>query len=173
MDGKQRQAEVYLHHADGHRIPVMVRTSPIQDENGVIIGAVETFSDNTSLLTVRRRMGKLEKTVLIDPATEIGNRRYIEMKLKSALDEFQQHRVPFGVIFLDIDYFKLVNDSYGHDSGDKVLQMVAKTLQHNMRTDDTVARWGGDEFIALLAGVNRQKLLSVAEKIRNLIEDPT
>ena len=88
------------------------------------------------------------------------------------MDEFQQHRVPFGVIFLDIDYFKLVNNSYGHNSGDKVLQMVAKTLQHNMRTDDTVARWGGDEIIALLAGVNRQKLLSVAEKIRNLIKDP-
>jgi diguanylate cyclase (GGDEF)-like protein/PAS domain S-box-containing protein len=170
-DGKPREAEVYLHHADGHRVPVMVRTSPIQDEKGAIVGAVETFSDNTSLLTVRRRMGKLEKTVLLDPGTGVGNRRHIEMKLKSALDEFQQHRVPFGVLFLDIDHFKLVNDTYGHHAGDKALQMVAKTLQHNMRSDDTVARWGGEEFIVLLAGVNRQGLLSVAGKLRHLIEE--
>jgi diguanylate cyclase (GGDEF)-like protein/PAS domain S-box-containing protein len=170
-DGKQRQAEIYLHHANGHRIPVMVRTSPIRDKNGKINGAVETFSDNTSLLTIRRKMGKLEKTILLDPGTGIGNRRYIEAKLRSAMDEFQQQRIPVGVLFLDLDYFKLVNDTYGHDTGDKVLEMVAKTLQRNMRSGDTIARWGGEEFIAILSGINKQGLFSAARKLCHLVEE--
>jgi diguanylate cyclase (GGDEF)-like protein/PAS domain S-box-containing protein len=171
QDGKPRQAEVYLHHANGHRVPVLIRTSPIRDHEGNIEGAVETFSDNTAVLSVRRRVGKLEKSVMFDPGTGIGNRRYFEARLRSAIDEFQQHRVRFGVLFLDIDYFKKVNDTYGHDIGDKVLQAVANTLDLNTRADDTVARWGGEEFIVILRGVSRKELHSTAEKFCHLIAE--
>ncbi len=169
-DGKSREAEVYLHHADGHRIPVMIRTSPIRDAAGEIVGAVETFSDNTSLLSTRRRANRLEQTILLDPLTGIGNRRFIDIRLQSALSEFQQHRVPFGVLFIDIDDFKGVNDRYGHDAGDRILLLVARTLQHNLRADDAIARWGGEEFLALLHGVDRQTLVNVAEKLRMLLD---
>jgi diguanylate cyclase (GGDEF)-like protein/PAS domain S-box-containing protein len=170
-DGKQREAEVYLHHADGHRIPVLVRTSPIRDANGEVIGAVETFSDNSSLLSTRRRVNRLEQAVLLDPLTGIGNRRFIDIRIQSAFFEFQQHRIPSGILFIDIDDFKSVNDRFGHDIGDRALHLVAATLKHNLRGDDAVARWGGEEFIALLASVDEEGLVNAAEKLRALIEN--
>jgi diguanylate cyclase (GGDEF)-like protein/PAS domain S-box-containing protein len=170
-DGIMRQAEVYMHHADGHRVPILVRTTPIRDTNGRIVGGVETFSDNTSLLTVRRRARDLEKTVLLDPLTGVGNRRHFEMKLKSAFVEQENYPQPFGLLFLDIDHFKQINDEIGHDAGDQVLRMVARTLQRNVRNDDTLARWGGEEFIVLLVNIDRKGLETAAEKLRILIEN--
>jgi diguanylate cyclase (GGDEF)-like protein/PAS domain S-box-containing protein len=171
QDGKRRQAEVYLHHADGHRIPVLVRTSPIRDKDGNIIGAVENFSDNASLLSTRRRIGRLEQAAFIDPGTGIGNRRLLELKLSSAFGETRHNRIPHGILFLDIDYFKQVNDIHGHDIGDRVLEMVAKTIQNNVRVEDTVARWGGEEFFVILRGISRKGLLNSAEKLRHLIAE--
>ena len=170
-NGKQREAEVYLHHADGYRVPVLVRTSPIRKENGEIVGGVETFSDNTSLLTIRRLASKLEQTVLLDPLTGVGNRRHIEIRLQSALSEFQQHRIPVGILFIDIDYFKQMNDKSGHTAGDQVLRMVANTIQHNIRNEDTLARWGGEEFIVLLTGIDQASLVNTAEKPCTLVEN--
>ncbi len=171
LDGIPREAEVFLHHADGHRLPVLIRTSPIRDPGGQIIGAVETFSDNTTLLSSRRRIHRLEESILLDPLTGIGNRRFIDIRLRSAISEFQQHRVPCGLLFIDVDNFKSINDARGHPAGDRVLIMVARTLLHNTRSDDTIARWGGDEFLVLLAGVDRDGMRNVAEKLHALIRN--
>lgn len=169
-DGKRREAEIFLHHADGHRVPVLIRTSPLQDGEGKNIGAIEVFSDNSSLFSTRRRVRRLEESVMLDPLTGIGNRRYMEAKIQAALAEFQQHRIPFGVLFIDIDYFKQVNDTYGHNFGDKVLRLVATTLMKNVRPDDSVARWGGEEFVVLLADIDMENVIAVAEKLRVLVK---
>jgi diguanylate cyclase (GGDEF)-like protein/PAS domain S-box-containing protein len=169
-DGKKREAEIYLHHADGHRIPILVRTSPIRDKEGKITGAVETFSDNTPLLKTRRMVDKLQKTVLVDPVTGVGNRRHATDKIQRTLLEYQNNLIPTGVLFIDIDHFKSVNDTYGHDTGDRMLRIVAATLKYNLRVEDTISRWGGEEFLVMLEGVNRQGLLTIAEKMRNLVE---
>lgn len=168
--GQHQEAEVYLHHADGHRVPVLVRTSPIHDEKGVIIGAVEIFSDNSRLFSARKRIRHLEETVALDPLTGIGNRRMADNKLKAALSQFQQQRLPFGILLFDIDLFKRVNDTFGHDVGDQVLRMVAKTLSLNLRASDIPIRWGGEEFLALIDDVDKDSLQAAAEKIRVLIE---
>jgi diguanylate cyclase (GGDEF)-like protein/PAS domain S-box-containing protein len=172
-DGHQREAEVYLHHSDGHRVPIMVRTSPIRNNKGEIMGAVETFSDNSSLLSMRHQLRRLEDTALQDPLTGIGNRLFMERRLQIAILEFQQHSTSFGILFMDIDHFKSINDTYGHETGDKVLRMVATTLNRNLRSEDTVARWGGEEFVALLGGINTKNLSRMAEKMRTLIEHST
>ncbi len=167
QDGKPREAEVFLHHADGHRVPILIRTAPLRDGNGVIIGAIEVFSDNSRLF---HRVKRLEQAANLDPLTGIANRRYMENRLEFALVEFQQHRIPFGVLFLDIDYFKKVNDTFGHEVGDRVLQMVANTIRRNIRAEDVVARWGGEEFLVLLSGVELSGLHLVAEKLRALVK---
>ena len=169
-DGLPRQAELYLHHADGQRIPVLVKTAPIRDENGEITGAVETFSDNSKLMTMRHQVRRLEDTVLIDYLTGIGNRRFMVRRLQLAGREFQQQHAPFGILFMDIDHFKSINDTYSHETGDQVLVMVANTLRNNIRSEDAVARWGGEEFVALLAGMDDTGLGVMAEKIRMLVE---
>jgi diguanylate cyclase (GGDEF)-like protein/PAS domain S-box-containing protein len=171
MDGKRREAEVYLHHQNGHRLPVLVRTSPFHNDEGEIIGGVEVFSDNTSLLSIRTHMRRLEDINQRDPLTNIGNRRFLERRLNLALADFEQNRVPFGIIFADIDNFKKFNDTYGHELGDNVLRMVANTLAGNIRIEDTAVRWGGEEFVILLNGVDAAGLCIAAEKLRSLVEN--
>lgn len=169
-DGHQRAAEVFLHHADGHRVPVYVRSSPIRNAEGEIIGAVETFSDYTTYIQMRRKNEQLQKTILLDPLTGIGNRRHVEMKAKAALDEFQETDEPFGLLFFDIDHFKRVNDIYGHAVGDIVLRMVGNTLRRSIRSSDTAGRWGGEEFVVLAGNLNVKDLAVLAEKLRMLVE---
>jgi len=169
-DGHQRESEIYLRHADGFRVPVLVRTSPIRDEKGKIIGAVEVFSNNQTIMKMKRRISKLEQTVIYDPLTQIGNRKHIEVKINSALQEYKYMRFPFGLLFIDIDHFKSVNDTFGHIVGDKVLRAVANTLRLNLRETDTCGRWGGEEFLALVFNLDREKLQAIAEKLRSLVE---
>lgn len=168
--GNLQEADVYLHHSDGHRVPVRVRTSPIQDKNGQIVGAVETFSNNADLFKARYKIRNLEQTATLDPLTKIGNRRFGDIRLKSALMEFQETKNPFGLLFIDIDDFKKINDTYGHDTGDRVLHIIANTIRLNLSQSDTIIRWGGEEFIILTDGSVTTVLKEIAEKLRNLVE---
>jgi len=169
-DGHPREADVYLRHIDGHRVPVQVRTSPIYDEDGNVSGAVEVFSNNQSLMRMKHRVSKLEQTVIFDPLTQIGNRKHIEVKINSALQEYQQMRFSFGVLFIDIDHFKAINDIYGHLAGDKALRAVANTLRLNLRATDTCGRWGGDEILALTLNIDNDSLNGIANTLRSLVE---
>lgn len=171
LDGQNREAHVYLHHKDGHRIPIKVRVEPLIDSKGQsIMGAVEIFSDSISQMGIEQRIQELEKMSLIDQLTQIGNRRYLAMNLQSRHYEMQRYGWPFGVLFVDIDHFKKINDRYGHAIGDKVLKMVADTLKYNLRSFDLLGRWGGEEFIAIAVNVDKNLLSSIAHRMLVLVE---
>lgn len=119
-DGNEREAEVYLHHADGHRVPVIVRGSALRDEEGNIIGAIETFSNNASLIHTRRKLRDLRHAALTDPLTGVGNRRHIEGRLSAALAEFHNNATSAGLLVMDVDRFKKFNDTHGHNLGDDI-----------------------------------------------------
>jgi diguanylate cyclase (GGDEF)-like protein/PAS domain S-box-containing protein len=170
-DGLPREAEVYLHHADGHRVPILVRATVLRDEEGKIIGAVESFSNNESLLNARRRLNELHQMTRTDSLTRIGNRQHVEGRIRAAMAEFETNRNMAGLLFMDIDHFKTINDTYGHDVGDLALCMVANTFRLALRVTDTVGRWGGEEFVAILQDVySETALFAAAEKVRSLIE---
>jgi len=169
-DGEVRTSRVFLHHADGQRIPVVVRINPIFDANGEISGATELFSNDSASLSALERINELEKAAYLDPLTQVGNRRYTETSLKQCLEEAGNHHTPYGVLFLDVDHFKPINDTYGHLVGDRVLRFVAKTIQHNLMADDFVGRWGGDEFLVILHNVEAENIIAVANKLRILIK---
>jgi diguanylate cyclase (GGDEF)-like protein/PAS domain S-box-containing protein len=172
LDGREREADVFLHHADGHRVPVLVRAAPLRDADGNITGAVETFSSDMGITTVRRELRELRRTVQTDMLTGIGNRRYLQRRLRGAVAELeQQASIMTALLFIDIDDFKAFNDNYGHAVGDKILKTIASTLRHNLRDTDVVGRWGGDEFLAILYDMtSADELRSVAEKLRVLVE---
>ena len=151
QDGRAHEAEVYLHHKLGHRLPVWVRTSPIRGPDGGFSGAVETFTDISSRRALQEQVETLRKLALIDPLTQLPNRRHLEAQVHARLEELRRSRVGFGLLFLDIDQFKQVNDRYGHDAGDQVLTIVAKTLSLSVRPFDVVGRWGGEEFAGIIA----------------------
>jgi diguanylate cyclase (GGDEF)-like protein/PAS domain S-box-containing protein len=169
-DGRERSKEVYLHHKDGHRVPITIRVAPIHDEQGSISGAVEIFTDNTPAAVALERLAELERMAYVDALTGLANRRYAEITLHARIEELQRYGWRFGVIFIDIDRFKDVNDQYGHDLGDEVLKMVAKTLQNSVRSFDVVSRWGGEEYVAVIANVEGDELITTANRSRSLVE---
>jgi diguanylate cyclase (GGDEF)-like protein len=118
----------------------------------------------------RRKIDLLQQKVFFDPLTQSGNRRYFEAQFPSALLEIKGETVNHGLLFLDIDHFKQVNDTYGHNIGDQVLCMVAETLRSNLRSSDIIVRWGGEEFAVLLRHVTAAETQSIAEKLRALVE---
>ncbi len=168
--GAERNTEAFLHHKDGHRVPITMRASPIRDEQGTIIGGIEIFTDNTPVATALERVTEFERLAYIDPLTGLANRRYAEIMLNARFEELERYGWPFGVIFIDIDRFKDINDRHGHAVGDEVLKMVAKTLLNSVRSFDVVGRWGGEEFLAIIANVNREELLATVNRIRVLVE---
>ncbi len=165
QDGMEREIEIYVHHKAGHRLPVLAKVSPLKDKKGQIVGAVEVFTDNRNLRELRDRMEELEKIALLDPLTQIGNRRYADIQLRRSLNEMRRYGWPFAVFFLDIDMFKHVNDSYDHETGDMVLQMAARTLQSTLRSSDVVSRWGGEEFVVIVANP-KDRLQVIGDRMR-------
>ena len=169
VDGQRHEAEVFLRHKQGYRLPVRTCIDPIVSSDGEIIGAVELFTDISSSMALREQVHELEKMALFDGMTEIGNRRYAQMNLHARFNERKRYGWDFGLMFIDIDRFKLCNDSHGHDVGDRVLKMVAKTLSSNIRPFDVACRLGGDEFVVILVHIDPEGLFSSAEKLRTLV----
>lgn len=168
-DGGMHEAQVFLLHKQGRRVPVAVRVQPIRAEDGSITGAVEIFSDDTAQYAARRKTEEMERLAFLDQLTQIPNRRYIEMSLATAMNEYRVHQDPFAVLVADMNYFKQINDNYGHDAGDRALQELAKTLAGTLRGNDVVGRWGGDEFVAIARHVDRGGLTVLIERCSALV----
>ena len=169
-DGKYREIGAFLHHVNGHRVPVLIRVSPIYNEQNAIIGAIEIFTDNSTKLAELQKISELERDAYVDPLTQIGNRRYLQQKLQAHLDELQSNGTHIGVLLGDIDHFKKFNDTCGHLVGDQVLKMVADTLSHNLRPYDIAGRWGGEEFLLILPITEPIDLANTANRLRLLVQ---
>ena len=170
LDGVPRDAGVYMHHKNGHRIPVSVRTTALTDTNGKVLGGIELFSDRSNQETNDARIKELEKLALLDNLTQLANRNYLEREIRNCLEEKKRFQIPFGILFMDIDHFKHVNDRYGHDAGDRVLEFVAKTFVANARPFDLYGRWGGEEFIGIIRNIDGNDLELMGNRLRMLVE---
>lgn len=113
---------------------------------------------------------KLYKQATRDPLTGLSNRNFFQNELRKFISIGLRYNRPFSVMMLDIDYFKSINDSYGHDVGDAVLKTVSNILMNHVRNQDVAARFGGEEFVILLPETPLQGAVSVAERIRAAVE---
>ncbi len=113
----------------------------------------------------------LRRTSLIDTLTGVNNRRFLEQRLGEEIDRAQRNLEPLSCFFLDIDFFKAVNDTYGHQAGDQVLSAVATAIKGQLRNNDVLARYGGEEFVALLTNISDAKAQDIAERIRKTINN--
>ncbi len=170
-DGLPRRMDTYIRHKDGHQVPVSVRVSPVTEADGAISGAVEVFSNDASKVEAMRRIRDLEGMALLDSLTGLGNRRHIEKTVRARLEEMRRYGWVFGLLFVDIDHFKRVNDRYGHGTGDEALKMVVRALTKGLRPFDLLGRWGGEEFVAIVLNIPEGALGSVAERCCRLVEE--
>ncbi len=168
-DGNPSEAFVFLHHRDGHRVAVAVRGAALRNSDGRITGAVEVFHDDSRYRAAQSEADEAQQLALTDPLTRLGNRRMLQHALESRRDESRRYGRRYAVLFADIDHFKNVNDSYGHDTGDQVLQLVAATLRDCTRISDTVGRWGGEEFLYLAPVADEIQAIALAERTRHLV----
>jgi len=112
----------------------------------------------------------MKRTSLIDTLTGVNNRRFLEQRLGEEIDRVQRSSEPLSCFFLDVDFFKKVNDTYGHQAGDQVLVAVANVIREQLRNNDVLARYGGEEFVALLANIDEAMAVDIAERIRKKIK---
>ncbi|WAJ36343.1 diguanylate cyclase [Pseudomonas sp. GOM7] len=161
-------------HRDGHLIDISVTISPIYNEDGRIIGASKIARDISS---AKAAQAEIHQLAFYDTLTGLANRRLLIERLTQAIDRYSRDQASFAVLFLDLDNFKRLNDTLGHEAGDALLEEVGKRLLDTLRKTDTAARLGGDEFV-LLVNLHQsyicdnQWLLSVVEKVKTRIAAP-
>lgn len=168
-DNQPRRADVYMHHKDGHRVPVNVEAAALLDKDGKVWGAVEVFYDNSADHSTRRALRMFQRMAMMDTLTGLPNRRFLDNYLSRQREETEP-RLSLSLMLLDIDHFKRVNDQYGHDIGDRALKAVASTLRGLVSSPDIAGRWGGEEFLLVFHGAGERQLLSGAHRILSLIE---
>ena len=132
----------------------------------VVKSGVAAIQRAHAIESTRADNHRLEALAQTDPLTQLVNRRALTVRLVTEMERVRRYNAPLALLLLDLDHFKLVNDTYGHLAGDDVLFGVATLLQRAVRTVDTVARYGGEEFVIVLPETGKQGALAFAERVR-------
>ncbi|MDT4954790.1 MAG: hypothetical protein QOJ02_2928 [Acidobacteriota bacterium] len=123
----------------------------------------------TQLVALRQTIARLRAEADRDYLTGLANRRRFRTALGQELERWRRYRVPCALVLVDIDHLKKINDKHGHSAGDRVIRHIASSLMELSRDNDTAARLGGEEFALLLAGVDNEKALAAAERLRHVV----
>ena len=156
-------------------------TSADDEEKGFALGAVDYITKPFNKAIVKARVNThirivdqmriIESIGLMDPLTKVSNRRGFENRILLEWNRAIREKTPISILMMDIDKFKVYNDTYGHQQGDEALKAFADTAAKSLlRNLDFVARWGGEEFVVLLPGVDAEGAAEVAERIRKSVE---
>ncbi len=161
-------ATLYLRHQNGWPIAIWLRAIPLLDEAGQVVGMAEIF--NRTKDEGAGKISALAKLAFNDPVTQLFNRSYLEVKLRSALGEMANTLIPCSLLMLSITNLKQINDQCGAEMGDKLLQLTAKTLLANSEPEELICRWQGSKLVILLQQPKRSLLLLVANKKKILLD---
>jgi diguanylate cyclase (GGDEF)-like protein len=139
-----------------------------------VAALIETEIQNYTVATDKGKLtsdlDKARMASMVDPLTSLWNRQGMYNILRYRMDEYLLSKTSFAVAILDIDNFKQINDTYGHDAGDQILITIGKSLMAGCRETDAIGRWGGEEFLLLINEPNPKNIIEIAERIRAMIE---
>ncbi len=148
-------------------VSIVLDTKEEHDRVRTLLPFIKDYVDTAKPEIVSKKLMQiLERNAQTDPLTNLFNRKYLENYIDSALYNGLYKKVPCGLMMVDIDFFKLINDNYGHDIGDIAIKTIANTLTDVVSDNDVVIRFGGEEFIVVLNNCTEEKLIQVAEEIR-------
>ncbi|MEI6208036.1 MAG: sensor domain-containing diguanylate cyclase [Desulfuromonadales bacterium] len=165
------EVEAYICHKEGHLMAISIRIAPVREVDRQFVVAVEIHNSNSPRYVMRQRLEELQELAMNDPLTGIANRRFVEISLAARLEELKRYGFSFGIMFVDVDNFKQINDTLGHQVGDRILKMISATSANSLRPFDLVGRWGGEEFIILLVNIQPETLFTLSERLRRLVEN--
>jgi diguanylate cyclase (GGDEF)-like protein/PAS domain S-box-containing protein len=164
------EGELWDRRRDGAVLALRVKIRALADEQGRTVNYLASFTDITAAKFAEERLRHLTHH---DPLTGLPNRLAFQERLQLAMQEARTQGRLLAVLFLDLDRFKLVNDSIGHEAGDELLKAVGERLRHALRSDDIVARLGGDEFAVITTGLlGEEDAVVVARKLLEALSDP-
>jgi len=168
--GKQWRGEILNQKKNGELYWSQQTIAPIKDNKGNATHYVSTSTDNTKLHEAQETIQQL---AFYDPLTKLANRRLLMDRLTHAVTSSERHHENVAVFLCDLDNFKHINDSLGHDYGDLLLKYVANIMQKEVHTEDTVARLGGDEFVLVITSFqNESTVAEIANNILSNLESP-
>jgi diguanylate cyclase len=147
---------------------LLAETRRMQDANHQLEQKLEASRDDISQL--QRDLDDVRREAMLDPLTKIYNRKFFDDGLIKALSEAKSSGAPLSLMLLDIDHFKRFNDTWGHQTGDQVLRLVAMTLKSNIKGKDIAARYGGEEFAAILPETDLEGAMILADNIRKAVQ---
>jgi diguanylate cyclase (GGDEF)-like protein/PAS domain S-box-containing protein len=169
--GVQTLRRLSLMGRSGQRIDVDAHLVPVHGKNGSSHGAALLMHDASSQITLEQRIQSLHEKATRDPLTQVANRAEFDRILANYVESHLERRLPCSLILCDIDYFKRINDTFGHQPGDEVLITFAAMLRRHCRSGDLVARYGGEEFVMLCADCDNTTATRRAEELRMEIAD--
>jgi len=164
--GVQSLRRLVLGGISGRRLVVDVHAIPVGDDQDHVIGAVMLVHDASPETSLEEQCQRLYQKASQDPLTQVANRAELDRVLPAFLTEHQQRGLPCSLIICDLDHFKRVNDTYGHQAGDAVIITFARLLKNTARPGDLVARYGGEEFVVLCANCTNAAAAQRAEYLR-------
>ncbi|MEA2028283.1 MAG: GGDEF domain-containing protein, partial [Campylobacterota bacterium] len=148
-------------------ISIISATQEEYERIHTLIHFIDDYIDSAKTEFVSKKlMHQLQETSRHDPLTNLYNRKYLDEYIEEAMFEHDENGTNYGILMADIDYFKMINDTYGHAVGDEALKIIARVLSDNITSKDLVVRYGGEEFIVVLYECNRERLSEVAQRIR-------
>jgi diguanylate cyclase (GGDEF)-like protein len=187
VTGAPLRREEPLQAGDSRPRWIMTNKVPWRDADGRVIGVVGVCSDITDRKNMEHELrrvnnqlqarydelrdlhAQLREQSLRDPVTQLYNRRYLNEVLPREVDRALQHKRSLGILMIDVDHFKLLNDTCGHSAGDDTLQSLARQVQMHLRPGDIACRYGGDEILCLLPDTSGEEAALLAEQVRAAI----
>jgi diguanylate cyclase (GGDEF)-like protein/PAS domain S-box-containing protein len=163
------QGEIWNHRKNGEIYPEWLTINAVYDANNQLLNYVGIFSD---ISLVKESQKRIEFLATHDELTGLPNRALFYDHVNHAIEYAKRHDKTFALLFIDLDDFKVINDSLGHDAGDFLLQEIGLRIQNTLRSEDTIARFGGDEFVMIIEDANQQIADITAKRISETIAHP-
>ncbi len=173
VDGECRSSNFFMHHKDGHRMPVSMRVMPIINPEGMILGAVEVFSPEESKISDQEKIKELAKLAYLDETTGLPNKNYILMKRKSVHAEMEETERLYGMILLRIQNYDSILEKFGYRIGEKLLRSITRTLLHMLSRHHILGRWDETAFVCIVPDANRQMMELMKTRFQRLSEKTT
>jgi PAS domain S-box-containing protein/diguanylate cyclase (GGDEF)-like protein len=168
-DGRPRDAQLFLRHKDGQRVPVRVRSVPLRDATGSIIGAVETFDEqHPADQRIHPNAQAVENH--IEQLTGISDHESTLLYLQACVRDFADDRIPFSILRIAVDDLNGFRKTHGAVAAERIVQMVAASLSRNLREGDISGHWAEDRFIAILLDCPPASLAQIAAKLKLIID---